>query len=116
MIIFAYYNGCNILKDKPVEQLFPIYIMDAMQSTPGIPGIFLSVLFAAVLSSMSSGLNGLSATIIEDFLKGQAKIGDRSLAKISKILCLIFGLLIMILSYVAHLINNSLQTVLSLFR
>lgn len=116
MIIFAYYNGCNILKDKPAEQLLPLFIMDSMKLIPGIPGLFLSVLFAAVLSSISSGINGLSATIIEDFLKNRVTITDKNLAKISRILCVIFGLLIMSLTYIPYLINNSLQTVLSLFR
>lgn len=38
---------------------------------PGLPGLFIAGLFSGGLSSMSGGLNTISCTIYEDFLKNK---------------------------------------------
>lgn len=40
-----------------------------MGSMPGLPGIFVSGIFSASLSSISAALNSLAAVTLEDYLK-----------------------------------------------
>lgn len=43
--------------------------MDTLGDIPGLPGIFLAGVFSAALSSLSTGLNSMSAIVLEDFYK-----------------------------------------------
>ena len=74
MVLFAWYEhvGCDPLKVGMVEnsnQMLPFYIMDRLSYLHGIPGLFLSSLFAGALSTMSSSLGAVTAVTWEDMLK-----------------------------------------------
>ena len=74
MVLFAWYEhvGCDPLKVGMVEnsnQMLPFYIMDRLAYLHGIPGLFLSSLFAGALSTMSSSLGAVTAVTWEDMLK-----------------------------------------------
>lgn len=47
----------------------PLFVVDAMGSMPGLPGIFVSGIFAASLSSVSAAMNSLAAVTLEDYIK-----------------------------------------------
>lgn len=72
VIIYARYYTCDpytIGVISKADQLFPYYVMDMARSIPGLSGLFISGVFSAALSSMSSCLNVLSGTIYGDFIK-----------------------------------------------
>lgn len=43
--------------------------METLGDFPGLPGLFVAGVFSAALSSLSTGLNSMSAVILEDFFK-----------------------------------------------
>lgn len=47
----------------------PLFVVDAMGSFPGLPGIFVSGIFSASLSSVSAAVNSLAAVTLEDYIK-----------------------------------------------
>lgn len=61
---------------------------------PGLPGLFVSAVFSAALSSISTLLNSLAAVIYEDFVKPRAKepLSERTTAIIMRSVVVIFGL------------------------
>lgn len=70
--IFATYDGCDpfkLGKISKVDQIVPYFVVHELASIPGMVGLFTSCIFSAVLSSVSSALNSLSAVTWEDFLK-----------------------------------------------
>ncbi|XP_071449636.1 sodium-coupled monocarboxylate transporter 2-like [Hetaerina americana] len=72
MVIYANFHGCDPLLRgaiKKSDQLLPYLVMDMSSSIPGLPGIFISGVFSAALSSMSTGLNSMSGVIYEDFVR-----------------------------------------------
>lgn len=72
LVIYANYYDCDPLKagriDR-VDQLMPYFIMEVLGKIPGLPGLFVAVIFSAALSTMSSGFNSLAAVAYEDFLQ-----------------------------------------------
>jgi Na+/proline symporter len=73
IILYAYYADCDPYTAKKIDdmdQIFPYFVMEVLGDKKGLPGVFLSCIFAGTLSSISSGLNSLTAVLIEDFYKG----------------------------------------------
>lgn len=51
-------------------------IMDIFHDMPGLPGLFVAGIFSAAMSSLSSGLNSLSAIALEDFIKPRMQLTE----------------------------------------
>lgn len=77
------------------DQLLPAYVMEIAGNLHGIPGLFISGVFGAALSSLSVGFNSTSVVILEDFVIGcfKMKPSDRCSRIFVKVLVLFFGLL-----------------------
>lgn len=76
LLIYATYFDCDPLTTKLAQakdQLLPLLVMDILGDYPGLPGLFVAGVFSAALSSLSTGLNSLSAVLLEDFFKTFAK-------------------------------------------
>ncbi|XP_072747125.1 sodium-coupled monocarboxylate transporter 2 isoform X2 [Anoplolepis gracilipes] len=76
------------------DQLLPAYVMEIAGHLHGIPGLFVSGVFGAALSSLSVGFNSTSVVILEDFVMGcfKMKLSDRCSTIFVKILIFFFGL------------------------
>ncbi|XP_011648076.1 sodium-coupled monocarboxylate transporter 2-like, partial [Pogonomyrmex barbatus] len=76
------------------DQLLPAYVMEIAHHLHGIPGLFISGIFGAALSSLSVGFNSTSVVILEDFVKGcfKMKPNDRCSTIFVKSLVVLFGL------------------------
>ncbi|KAK3927999.1 Sodium-coupled monocarboxylate transporter 2 [Frankliniella fusca] len=73
LIIYARYHDCDPVHAKMVakeDQLLPLFVMETVSKVPGLPGLFISGVFSAALSSMSTSLNSLSAVVLEDWVRG----------------------------------------------
>ncbi|CAF2576719.1 unnamed protein product [Rotaria sp. Silwood2] len=120
IILYAYYANCDPLTAKQVsdvDQIFPYFVMEVLSDKPGLPGVFLACIFSGSLSTISSGLNSLSAVIIEDVYKGLMgrKLSDERQGLISKIFSVVLGAVVMLLTYVVSYLGSVLNAALSLF-
>ncbi|XP_030080602.1 sodium-coupled monocarboxylate transporter 1-like [Drosophila hydei] len=72
IIMFARYFGCDPmlagLVSKP-DKMMPFFIQDIMGNLPGMPGLFISCVFSASLSSLSAHLNSLAGVVYFDYIK-----------------------------------------------
>ncbi|XP_012275282.1 sodium-coupled monocarboxylate transporter 1 isoform X2 [Orussus abietinus] len=77
------------------DQLLPAYVMEIAGHLHGVPGLFISGIFGAALSTLSVGLNSTSVVLLEDFVKGcfQLKPSDRCAAIFVKIVAVSLGVL-----------------------
>ena len=71
--IFAYYNqpgktGLPVLPKQ--DQIFPFFVMNELPAW-GLTGVVLAGLFAAVMSTLDSGINSLAAVVAYDWLGGR---------------------------------------------
>ncbi|XP_036675383.3 sodium-coupled monocarboxylate transporter 1 isoform X5 [Drosophila suzukii] len=72
LVSYAVYHDCDPISTKlaaAVDQLPSLLMMRTLGSLPGLPGLFVSGVFSAVLSSLSTGLNSLACVITQDILR-----------------------------------------------
>lgn len=70
-VAYANYFYCDPLLNKQIsnyDQLLPFFVVDLLQNFYGLPGIFIACIYSAALSTISSGLNSLSAVFLHDFI------------------------------------------------
>ncbi|KAH8298538.1 hypothetical protein KR044_009942 [Drosophila immigrans] len=124
LAIFYYYRDCDPMEDgriKSRDQLMPLFAVDTMGQYPGLCGLFVSGIFSASLSTISSAVTSLSAVTLEDYVKplyrvifGRTLIESKSTLP-TKIIACIFGLLCIALAFGAGSLGGVLQASLTIF-
>ncbi|KAF5286289.1 hypothetical protein FQR65_LT12729 [Abscondita terminalis] len=104
-IIYSRYKNCDPLINKELtapDQIVPYYVMDIAGHIPGCPGIFITGLFSAALSTLSGHLSTAAATIYEDVLsEGILKnASERTINFSLKLIIVIVGFISTALVYV----------------
>ncbi|CAF1354557.1 unnamed protein product [Adineta ricciae] len=120
IMIYAYYADCDPYTAKKIDdldQIFPYFVMEILGDKTGLPGVFLACIFSGSLSTISSGLNSLAAVLIEDIYKGLLgrQLTDQRQGFIAKIVSVILGAVVMLLTYIVSYLGMILNAVLSLF-
>ncbi|XP_040568294.1 sodium-coupled monocarboxylate transporter 1 [Lepeophtheirus salmonis] len=122
MVMFGFYSeiGCDPLAAKVVDkkdQLFPFFVMEIVGDVPLIPGFFVAGVFSGALSTVSSGLNALSAIVLKDFFHGvfRLQISDRTEALLTLPLSIFFGLVSYGFVYPVKILPGVLEAALSIF-
>lgn len=84
-------------------------VMDTLKFLPGMPGLFVAGVFSAALSSLSTGLNSLSAVILEDYVKPLRKhqLSEKQTAIIMRLSVLLLGALCVILVFVIEQLGHA---------
>lgn len=90
--------------------------MEILGEYPGLPGLFVAGVFSAALSSLSTGLNSMSAVMLEDFFKSFAKkpLTERQTALIMRFVVIIFGAICVSLVFVVEKLGTVLQLTITL--
>jgi len=119
IILYAYYADCDPYTAKyvsDIDQIFPYFVMEVLSDKKGLPGVFLACIFSGSLSTISSGLNSLAAVIVEDIYKGLMgrSLSDERQGFISKILSIVLGGVVVLLTYVVSHLGSILNVALSL--
>lgn len=124
LAIYYYYSTCDPLKQgriKVRDQTMPLFVVDAMGNTPGLPGLFVSGIFSASLSTVSAALNSLAAVTLEDYLKPlYVKIRKRPLPDMqssfpTKVMAFIYGVICIAVAFIAQFMGGVLQASLTIF-
>jgi Na+/proline symporter len=72
LVAFAVYYDCDLLYTNKVqngEQILPYLVLNLFKDLPGLSGLFIACVYSAALSTISAGLNSLSAVCIKDFIQ-----------------------------------------------
>ncbi|KAK5640115.1 hypothetical protein RI129_010926 [Pyrocoelia pectoralis] len=73
LILFTKYMDCDPLtagKIQRADQLLPYYLLD-VGNCPGLSGLFVAGVCGTAFSALSTGMNTLSLTVYEDFIKSR---------------------------------------------
>jgi sodium-coupled monocarboxylate transporter 8/12 len=118
-LIYATYFDCDPLSTRLVkakDQLLPLLVMDILGDYPGLVGMFVAGVFSAALSSLSTGLNSMSAVILEDFFKpfSKQRLSERQTKVIMRSVVVLFGAICVALVYVVEQLGSVLMLSMSL--
>lgn len=72
IIMYAFYHNCDPVQAKIVtkyDKLMPRFVQDVAGHIIGMPGIFISCVFSASLSTISAGLHAISGIIYNDYIR-----------------------------------------------
>lgn len=124
LCIYWYYKGCDPLLEGRIasrDQLMPLFVVDNMGHIPGLSGLFVSGIFCASLSTISSAISSLAAVTLEDYIKPihpkifKKEIPENKTAFVTKIIALLYGLLCIGLAFAAQNLGGVLQASLTIF-
>lgn len=119
LVMYANYQHCDPYGAgfvKVSDQLIPYFVMDIFGGMPGLPGLLVSAVFSAALSTVSSGLNSLAAVTGEDIVKTiKPDLDEFRYTVITKLLAMGYGILCICMAFVASTLGDVLQVALSIF-
>lgn len=69
LVMYAYFKDCDPMGKADPSIVLIFYVMRELTKIPGLTGLFVAAVYAAVLSSVSTQLNSMTALLWEDFLK-----------------------------------------------
>ncbi|CAG2171216.1 unnamed protein product [Oppiella nova] len=120
LVVFAKYSTCDPMSTKRIErfdQLFPLYVIQSFSFIPGFVGLFIAGVFSGSLSTISSGVNSLSAVTLQDFIRPflSYKMSDSAATLTVKVVAVFYGLLSIALVLLAQQMGNILQAAIALF-
>lgn len=119
LLIYATFHDCDPLTTKLAkekDQLLPILVMKVFGDYPGMAGLFISGIFSASLSSLSTGLNSLAAVVLEDFVKPfmGSELTERQTRYLMRGTVLLFGVIAVALVLIVEKLGTVLQLSMSL--
>ncbi len=103
VMLFAYYKAYPLAtKLASNDEIFPKFIVERLPH--GISGLVIAAIFAAAMSNLSGSLNSLASTTVLDFYKPliNPKASDESLLKLSRWLTAIWGVILIVIAFVAR--------------
>ena len=112
VVLFAFYRGNDPVSNgvlKSADQILPYFVVNELPI--GMPGLLISAIFAASMSTVSSGINALTTTTLVDFaqrLWGWSNDEERSL-KLARQLTVVYGVLVVGLAFVVERLGSLLE-------
>ncbi|CAG7817718.1 unnamed protein product [Allacma fusca] len=117
--IFATYAGCDptlLGEIKKSDQIVPYFVLHELAFIPGMMGLFVSCVFSAVLSSLSSILNSLAAVTWQDFLSRITyfqNMSEKGQANTSRLIAVFYGIITIFFAFAAQHMGPVLQACLT---
>ncbi|XP_064551030.1 sodium-coupled monocarboxylate transporter 2-like [Drosophila montana] len=117
IIMFARYYGCDPmlagLVSKP-DKMMPFFIQDIMGDLPGMPGLFISCVFSAALSTLSATLNSLAGVVYFDYIKPFIRHTEARANATMKLIIIGMGVYCIVGGYMVQNFSSIIQTVMSI--
>ncbi|XP_036147769.1 sodium-coupled monocarboxylate transporter 1 isoform X2 [Monomorium pharaonis] len=115
IVIYAVFYDCDPITTKQIrrrDQLLPYFVMVLSKAIPGLPGLFVSGLFSAALSTMSTGLNSMSCVIYEDMIKPclRKPISNVGASRVIKATVVIIGVICMGFVFIVDKLSGLIQS------
>jgi len=120
LVVYGYYFNCDPIATGQIEkkdQIFPLFVMQVMGDYPGVPGLFVAGVFSGALSTVSSGLNSLSAVCLKGFIQSCCRVEmtpERETILV-KLLAVAFGILAYCVVFLVKYLPGVLEAALGIF-
>ncbi len=114
LVLYAFYqvNGDPLAAGriaKP-DQILPYFVVTELPS--GMPGLFIAAIYAASMSTISSGINSLTSASLVDFyqrLWRQPDLSETFQLRLARILTIAYGALVIVLAFLVQRLGTLLE-------
>ncbi len=120
LVLFAFYShaGIDPLADGHIDkadQILPYFVVNELPI--GLPGLLIAGIFAATMSTISSGINSLTTVTLVDFYKRlwKAELEEAEQLRLARRLTFIYGVLIVALAFAAGRFGSLIEAPVKLF-
>ncbi|XP_075146358.1 sodium-coupled monocarboxylate transporter 2-like [Haematobia irritans] len=117
IVMFARYAGCDPILAGIVEKadkMMPFFVQDVVGHLKGMPGVFISCVFSAALSTMSANLNSLAGVVYFDYIKPFIRHTDARANAIMKVFVVVMGTYCIVGGLIVQKFNSILQTIITI--
>lgn len=115
VMLFAFYQHFPLGRElTQTDRIFPIFIIEEIP--PGITGIIIAAIFAAAMSTLSSSLNSLSSSSVNDFYRTyfNREASESHYLNVSRLLTLAWGAVLTVISMLARNVTSVLEAGLTI--
>ncbi len=115
VMLFAFYKHFPLGQElDQINRIFPIFIVEEMPA--GVSGLIIAAIFAAAMSTLSSSLNSLSSSSMNDYYRAfiRTDASDSHYLRASRIATLAWGIILILVSFLAKNWGEVLQAGLTI--
>jgi len=114
LVLYAFYqvNGDPLAAGKitKADQILPYFVVNELPM--GLPGLFIAAIYAASMSTISSGINSLTSASLVDFyqrLWRRPDLSEQNQLRIARVLSLGYGALVIVLAFLVQRLGTLLE-------
>ena len=114
LVLYAFYqvNGDPLAAGKitKADQILPYFVVNELPM--GLPGLFIAAIYAASMSTISSGINSLTSASLVDFyqrLWRRPDLSEKNQLRIARVLSLGYGALVIVLAFLVQRLGTLLE-------
>jgi SSS family transporter len=113
ILLYSFYatsDATAAMRDIKSDQAFPSFIREFLPSP--LPGIMISALLAAIMSTLDSGMNSLSAIYVKDIYKRfiRREASEQDELRVAKISTLTVGIFSIVMAILINMLNERTTT------
>lgn len=98
---------------KP-DKMMPFYVQDLMGNMIGMPGLFISCVFSAALSTLSANLNSLAGVIYFDYIRPFIRHTEARANATMKLIIILMGIYCIVGGFAVQNFSSIIQTVMTI--
>ncbi|XP_016923868.3 sodium-coupled monocarboxylate transporter 2-like [Drosophila suzukii] len=117
IVIYSRFHDCDPIESghvSKVDKMVPYFVQDTVGHLWGMPGVFISCVFSAALSTLSASINSLGGVVYFDYIKPYIRHTEHRANVIMKLFVLFAGIYCIFGGMVVESFNSILQVVYSI--
>ncbi|XP_034662722.1 sodium-coupled monocarboxylate transporter 2 [Drosophila subobscura] len=117
IVIYSRFHDCDPIQSghvSKVDKMVPYFVQDTVGHLRGMPGVFISCVFSAALSTLSASINSLGGVVYFDYIKPCIRHTEHRANVIMKLFVLFCGIYCVLGGVVVEKFNSILQVLYSI--
>ncbi|KAH8306344.1 hypothetical protein KR018_008410 [Drosophila ironensis] len=117
VVMYSRFHACDPIESghvSKVDKMVPYFVQDTVGHLWGMPGVFISCVFSAALSTLSASINSLGGVVYFDYIKPYIHHTEHKANVIMKLFVLFAGVYCIFGGMVVERFNSILQVLYSI--
>ncbi|KAH8257753.1 hypothetical protein KR038_000118 [Drosophila bunnanda] len=117
IVMYARFHDCDPIESghvSKVDKMVPYFVQDTVGHLWGMPGVFISCVFSAALSTLSASINSLGGVVYFDYIKPHIRHTEHKANVIMKLFVLFAGTYCIFGGMMVEKFNSILQVLYSI--